>query len=370
MAIYLDDKVMNGKKEVLDYLKLDSGTLPTVRRKELQVLGGKRDKDGNLRISKSIYGVAEYTVFVPLLGREVKVRLARTQRPNKDKGFDYTPKSIGIEPAEDGTVHVTDELEFLFWYLRPMCSQSPFKPRNGKAFYEFKDNEANANAEARVEEARIDALSLIYGENRKTANELKEIAKGMNIVGVDDMSHAVIQSELKKRANANPLEFYNQATSREIVFSGKVQTAIDMGVLEVRNINGLRRWYLLGDEILPLSHGENDVQALKEFLSAQWYLFSDKIQNGLDGKNVLSNLNTPENDDHFTEHKVPEIKAEISASFNDVLKELEKQPFLLEKVQKWADLDPEDNSVHFKTRESMQKNQVYIDAYKESLKGI
>jgi hypothetical protein len=376
MAIYLDDKVMNGKKEVLQYLKLEPTAVPTTRRTELEVLGGTKDRDGNLIICKSIYGTAEYTVFVPMLGREVKVRLAKMQRPNKDKGFDYTPKNIGIEPAEDGSVLITDELEFVFWYLRPMNRQSPFRPRNSKIFYEFKDNEAKANAEAELEERMIDAMSLIYGENRKSQSELKEIAKGLNVPNVDDMSLKLIQSELGKKAKADPIGFYNSATSREIIFSGKIQNAIDLGVLEVRNINGMKRWYLSGEEILPLANGvEDDVKALKDFLATQWYLYADSIQNGLEGKTLATTLNAPENDGWFsTEHKTPEIKAEMNATLNkelkDILKEIEETPFLKEKIEKWSVIDPEDNSVHAATRKAMEKNQHYIDAYKESLKGI
>lgn len=368
MAIYLDDKVMNGKNDVLSYLKLESSVVPMARRKELEVLGGRYDKDGNLRTSKSIYGVAEYTVFVPLLGREVRVRLAKTQRPNKDKGFDYAPKNIGIEPAEDGSVLITDELEFIFWYLRPMCLQSPFRPRNGKAFYEFKDNEAKANAEAAREEKLIDAMSLIYGENRKTVTELKEIAKGLNISGVDDMSLQVVQSALAKQAKADPLTFYNSATSREIIFSGKIQSAIDLGVLEVKNINGMKRWYLSGEEILPLQHGVDDVKALKDFLSEKWYLYADSIQGGLEGRNLTSNLNTPENDAFFgAKHEVPETKAEVGYTLSNeiklLLKEIEETPYLKEKIEKLAEVNPEDNSVHAMTRKSLEKNQHYVDAY-------
>lgn len=373
MAIYLDDKVMNGKKEVLEYLKLPTNSIPEVRRKELEVLGGKRDRDGNLRISKSIYGVAEYTVFVPLLGREVKFRLATRQTPNKDRGFDYAPKNIGIEPAEDGTVLVTDELEFVFWFLRPMCDQSPFRKSSAKSFYRFKDNEANSKAEAAQEEARIDAMSMIYGSNRKSFKELREVAKGFNIPGVDDMSDAVVQSELKKQVIADPVLFYNKATSRELVFSGKVQHAIDQGILVVQNINGMKRWYLGSDEILPLSHGIDDVKALKEFLSEQWYLYSDTIQKLLDNKSIESNLANPSNDFSFFEQesfKGPEIKAELNASTIKALKEIEETPFLKEKILKLVDIDPEDPSIHFKTRESYDKNKHYIEAYRESQKGL
>lgn len=372
-TIYLDDKAMNGRDAILKELKLDLNTLPGSRRKEFEVLGGKRDKDGNLRISKSIYGVAEYTVHVPMLGRDVRVRLATSQRANKDKGFDYFPKNIGIEPAEDGSVLITDELEFLFWFLRPMCRQSPFRKRHSKVFYEFKDLDAKAVLEGKLEEAKIDAMSMIYGVGRKTMKELREIAKGMNLPGVDDMTDAVVQSTLKKEANADPVAFYNRATSREIIFSGKIQEAIDTQVLQVKMINGMKRWYLLETEILPLQHGMDDIAALKEFLSAQWYLYSDSIQNAIDQVSISSSLNNPANDAAFAEqedHVVPQSTSEMSASLQAILKEIEEKPYLKEKVIRLSTVDLEDPSLHVATRKSYDANRHYVEAYLESQKGL
>lgn len=373
MAIYLDDAVMNGKKDVLSYLKLDDKTIPTTRRKELEVLGGKKDKDGNMRICKSIYGVAEYSVYVPMLGREVKVRLASNRRPTKDNGFSYTPKNIGIEPAEDGSVLLTDELEFIFWFLRPMNRQSPFRKVNQKAYYEFKDNDAKAVLEGEIETTRMDAMSMIYGSNRRTFKELRELAKGMNMAGVDDMTDAVVQSNLKKLIDSDPIAFYNKANSREIIFSGKVQQAIDMDVLTIRNINGMKRWFLLNDEILPLQHGVDEVKALKELLSTQWYIYADQFEAAVQGRDIQANLANPANDLAFEQHesfKAPESKSELNATTIQKLKEIEADPYLKEKVEKYMNVDVEDPSVHAKTKEAYHKHKEYIDAYIESKKGL
>ncbi len=373
MAIYLDDQVMNGTKQVLEYLKLEANTIPRPRRTELEVLGGKKDRDGNLRIAKSIYGVAEYTVFVPMLGREVRFRLATSQRPNKDKGFDYTPKNIGIEPAEDGSVLITDELEFVFWYLRPMNRQSPFRKKHSKIFYEFKDNEAKSLAEGQLEEAKIEAMSMIYGSNRKSFKELREIAKGLNLPAVDDMSDSVVQSSLKAIAQADPVAFFNKATSREIIFSGKIQEAIDRDILSVKNINGMKRWYLGGEEILPLQHGVDDVKVLKEFLSEQWHIYATTLENLIKGQDVVSNLNNPANDKFFQEqetHVAPQNKSEMNATLIAMLKDFEEKPYIKEKIVKLAEVDPEDPSVHHATLASYNKNIAYVEAYRESLKGV
>lgn len=365
-TIYLDDKAVNGKKGVCEYLKIDPNSIPSNRRKEFEVTGGRVDRDGNLRVRKSIDGKPEYSVYVPHLGREVKVRYAVSQSPVREGGFRYTGKTL-MEPAEDGSVLMKDENEFIFWFIRPLNRQSPFRREGAKFYYEYKDNDAKAKSEIELEEARIDALSIIVGSDSWSMAQLRQLAKGMNISGVDDMTDLVVKKNLKDRAYKDPLEFYKTANSREVIFSGKIQEAIDLKVLHVVDKNGMRRWYLNDEEILPIQYGDDPLNALKNHLSSEWYKYADEVNRGLEGRTVASNLNNPANDEFFEEAPKVSQKAEMNVSFIEALNELKKDEIKFEKIKKLAEADIEDPSLHWATRKSYNENKELIDAYKASL---
>ena len=372
MSIYLDDQVMNGTNAVLKYLGVDKSLIPTTRRKLFEVKGGKTDRDGNLRICKSIYGVAQYTIHVPILGRQVKVRIASNQTPNKDKGFLYSPKNIGLEPSEDGSVLVQDEEQFLFWFLRPMNKQSPFRSEFEKVYYEYMDNEDKAKTSIALEEARINAMSIIVGDNRWSVTKLKSLAKGLEVQNVDDMSTVILQEALKKIAYADPIAFYSNATSRDIIFSGKIQDAIDKDILTVKTMNGMKRWYLSDREILPLQHSEDPNIALKNFLAQNWHLYADEIQAGIDGKSQSTFLNSPENDAFFQEeekHITPETLSHVDGQIVYDLKQMDIKDEEFEKIKKIAEYDLSDPNLHHSKRKSYEMNKEAVDAYKESLKA-
>lgn len=370
MAIYLDDAVMNGKKDVLDYLKLDPKIIPNHRKKLFEFTHKKADQDGRVRIKKSIFGSPEFSVFVPHLGREVKIRYAVTQRRDKDKNFIYSPPSIGIEPAEDGTVVMNNDLEFLFWFLRPLCKNSPFRTATQRSHYEYQDNDFKATTELDLEENRVDAVSIVIGNNAWAISKLRMLLKGLNESGVDDMTDVIVRKKLKDRAYANPIDFINIAESREVMFSGKLQECIDRKILKVESKLGMKRWYLLEEEILPLQYGVDEVRELKNFLSVNWHLFAETIQNALGNKTVERSLNKPELDQYFADNKVEPViqRAEVTPAFNKELRMMEEDAALKDKIIMLSKIDPNDKSVNIGLRQSYKSKIKFIEAYLESIK--
>lgn len=372
MAIYIDDVVMNGKAEICHALGIDKNTIPVHRRKLFEFTHKKPDADGRVRSKKSIGGKPEYSVMVPKLGREVKVRYGISQRKDKDQNFVYAPTMLSLEPAEDGSVLMSDELAFIFWFLRPMCRQSPFRQRTDKFFYEYQDNEAKATATVEKEQKRIDALNIIVGVNEGwSMSKLRQLAKGMKMSGVDDMTDNVVKDKLIAKAYSDPLEFVNQASSREIIFSGKIQEAIDRNILNIKKPNGMARWYLNEEEILPLQYGVDERAELMNYMALNWHLHADKLQAALDNKTIETNLNNPENDKFFDE-PVPEVNmpAQIGASMTDLMKQLNEDEKLREKIIRFSKLDPEDPSVHHMIRRQIKDAMPLIEAYRKSLEAI
>jgi hypothetical protein len=379
MAIFVDDKKVGGVKNLLEVLELAPNAIPYKKRtKEFQQImprdihGNVRMKDGRSMTTRNISGRPEYSIFVPKLGYEVRIRIAQTQRKDKDEGYIYTPNLISMLPGEDGISPVNDELEFAFWYLHPWCAHSPFKKIDAEAFFEYKDDDAKSKTDNDTEENRINALSYIVGWNAKPIKELRNIAKGMNVGGVDDMTDEVVKKELRQLANADPVGFVNKIENRETSFSGQVQDALDKDILKLETLNGMQRWYLSGKEILPVSYGQDAMAVLKEELSTKYYLYAERLDNALADVETASNLQNPANDEVFAD-KMPykvEQKAELTPEQLAIMKEMEADTAYLEKIRGLAALDPNDPALHHMKKKSYNDNIEAILAYKKALTNV
>lgn len=369
MGLYVNDVAMT-KKAALEFLGISPTFIPQVRRKIIQVVTKQIDRD-KVRPPKSIGGKPQYLVYVPHLEKEVAIRYATSQRKDKDQNFVYPhPRTLALHPAEDGTVLIPDELEFLFWFLRPMCEQSPFRDKSTQFYYGFKDDNAKATADMEREEKYIRAISILVGPTAWTDVQLKHLAKGMNILSVDDMSPMVVKNELKKLAYKDPTVFYNNANSREVIFSGKIQEAIDAKILVLKTLNGMQRWYLGDDEVLPVNYQQNPLTELKNHMAEKWYLYADKITERLAGVDLAQKLNNPQNDAAFEEVKLPKeavIRAELTPEQIEVLKEIKSKDWLLEKMHKIDAYDKTNlEKMHPAQRESYLANKDKYEIWKKA----
>lgn len=374
-SLFIDDKKVGGVKQLLEQLELPKDAIPYKKRvKEFQQMvqrdanGNIRMKDGRSMTTRNITGRPEFSVFVPKLGYEVRIRLAQTQRKDKDDGFIYTPNIVDMIPGEDGVATVTDDLEFAFWYLHPWCAHSPFKKVDTEAFFEYKDDDAKSKTDNDTEENRINALSYIVGYNSKPIKELRTIAKGFNIAGVDDMTDDVVKKELRTLANNDPTGFITKIEGRETIFDGKIQELLDRKILDLRTFNGMSRWYLGESEILPISYGQDAIEVLRAELSVRYYLYAERIEDALKSVEIASNLQNPANDEAF-EPLMPvniEQKAELSSEQLALLKEMEADTEYMNKIKELAALDPSDPALHHMKLKAYNNNIDAINAYLKS----
>jgi len=384
MSIYIDNEVMNGKKAVCEFLKIDPHSIPAPRRKKFQMNVAVIDKQGTKRSNKSLGGKAVYNIYVPHLGRHVEIRWAMSQKKVKDNVWLYTPKTIWMLPAENGEFEENDDSKFLYWYLNPLCRHSPFKVEGASQAYGYQDKNAEAVEELDREEKVINAMSIIVGNNAKSDSQLATLAKGLGIAGVDDMTPALVKKHLKTLAHADPTGFFNKAQSREIVFSGKVQQCIDKGILVLKNLNGMQRWYLLKNEILPIQFGQDPTAEIKNHLAEKWYLYADQVNEALQGIDLKSKLDNAQNDEAFESDRIEkpvdtsQIKQVIKNDLNPpkpmnmelailIMEKIRKKEGLEGKVAKWAAIeDLTDPNIHPATKQALERteNKEYIAAYK------
>jgi hypothetical protein len=364
MSIFVDNEVVT-KKRLFEILSVPLASVPSAREKRFQ-FPTRTDQDGNKRHLGRLL-CNEYSIYVPSLNREVRVRWANSQKKDKDGNFEYFPTDNEMKSGEGGEVLMSDEMVYLFWYLCPMNRQSPFRKPHAPVFYEFLDNDHLARVSNTKDETRITAMSIVLGASSWPMSRLRTLAKGIGIGGVGDMTDDVVKSQLKDRAFKDPLTFINQAESREVAFTGKIQEAIDRNILVLKMVNGMQRWYLNNAEIIPVQYGIDSRKVLDDHLSAKWYMYSDEINQTLDNTSVASNLSQPENDEHFENPDMIETISEVDNELWSAYQALKADTFKLERVMKYADMDLNNPGIHTNSRKAAEALSEEIALYKKGL---
>lgn len=365
MGLYIDNEVVN-KSKFFETLGIAQNSIPSPREKRF-VFPVKTDSDGNTRHLKRLM-VNEYSVYLPSKNREVKVRIAHTQKKDKDQNYEYFPTDNALEAGERGEILINDDMAFLFWYVCPMNKQSPFRKPQAPVFFEFKDNDGVAKIDNDRDEARIRSMSIVLGDNAWGISRLRTLAKGLKIGGVDDMTNEVVKSTLKTLAFKDPDGFINQAESREVAFSGKIQECLDRNLIQLRTLNGMQRWYLGSKEIIPVQYGIEPRTVLDEELSSKWYMYADEVNRQLEDTNISTKLAAPENDQYFKEEDTTiETMSEMDATVWDEYQALVKDEIKFEKVKKYAEVDLSNPGIHVATRKAAENLSEEIALYKKGL---
>lgn len=362
--IFIDNEVVN-KVKLFELLGIAKTSVPSPREKRFK-FPHRNDADGNKRYLGRLM-CNEYSVYIPNLNREVRVRWANSQKKDKDGNFEYTPTDNEMKAGEGGEIMINDDMVYLFWYLNPMNRQSPFRKPQAPVYYEFLDNDNLARVANDKDETRITAMSIVLGKNSWGITKLRTLAKGIGIGGVNDMTDSVVKNLLKERAFKDPDLFLNQAESREVEFSGKIQEAIDRNIIQLNTVNGMQRWYLKGKEIIPVQYGIEARKVLDEHLSAKWYMYSDEIRDSLEGTSIATNLASADNDEHFSQADNIETLSECDAEVWESYMNLKKDQFKFERIAKYADVDVNNAGIHPNKRKVAIDLAAEIAIYKQAI---
>lgn len=364
MAIYVDDEVVN-KSKLFELFNIPKNSIPSPREKRF-AFPSRVDQDGNKRYLGRL-SCNEYSIYLPSQNREVRVRWANTQKKDKDHNFEYFPTDNEMKAGEGGEVLISDDMVFLFWFINPMNRQSPFRKPQAPVFYEFLDNDHLAKIDNDKDESRITAMSIVLGPTSWPTSRLRTLAKGIGIGGVSDMTDEVVKSTLKAIAYKDPKTFINQAESREVAFSGKIQEAIDHYIIQLKTVNGMQRWYLGKNEIIPVQYGIDPRKILDDHLSAKWYMYSDEINQLLEGTTISGNLAKPENDEHFEATDMIETVSEVDNELWEAYLVLKADERTMEKVMKYADVDITNPGLNPLARKAAIGMKDKIELYKKGI---
>jgi hypothetical protein len=371
--IFVDD-VNVGVKELYTILGIDPNTVPNklARIYEINPDKVRRDANGNEKTPRRLGVPTKFTVFSKERGMNVTVRYAKEAIKENKNGFvttRYSPGHLWINGREE---NVTDDLVHIMMYLHPDCFQSPFRALNGPFRYLFKDNEALAKNDLLRDEQEMRAMSMIIGDSALPMSQLKQIAKGMNIAGVDLLTDAEIKNQLKIKIKANPNKFYDDARSRSIQFNGLLQDVVDKQIVRIISNNGYKRWYFVNEEICVIPSGADEMLMLKEAVTKKMDLIP-QFQTALEGRTVESELEKPENAHYFNSFNDDVLRNGVSKAIKSENKELEEQLKHQEDIRLLAEEEDRElgggEKMHFQRKKKLEKFRLEVDAYKASLQS-
>ncbi len=338
--LYVDD-VNVGVNELYTVLGIDPKTIPSKLERIFEINPDRitKDADGNIKTPRRMGVPSKFNVFSKKHDKMVTLRYADTALPQTSKSglnsVKYSPAHLFINGKDQ---NVPDDTAYVYMYIHPDCFQSPFRKLDDPFRYQFIDNEAKAKLDLVKEEQEIRAMALILGEKAFTITELRQIAKGMNIPTVDNLTDAEVKNKLKYLAKANPNKFFDDARSNSIIFNGLIQDAIDKQKVTLNTSNGYRRWYFLATELCIVPQGGNELQALKEALSKNMdYL--PQIKAAIDGNSVVNELDKPENQGFFAQYKkdMDITKNQVSTNLPKENKEVDSLILMEEDIKKFLE---------------------------------
>lgn len=374
--IYVDD-VPVSVKELYEVLGIDHTSIPKKLQRIFEINPDRvrKDEHGNEKTPRRMGVSTKFQTFSKLRGQNVQVRYAEEAKRDNKNGYiltKYYPAQLWINGKEES---ISDDLQYAFMYVHPDCFQSPTRIVGGTFRYLFKDNEAIAMAELLRDEQEMRAMSMIIGSNALPLSQIKQIAKGMNISGVDLLTEGEIRTRLKKLAKENPNKFFDDATSNSVQFNGLLQDAVDKSIVKVISNNGFKRWYFYNEELCVINTGTNEMNALKEAVVQRMELIP-QLQTALEGRTIESELEKPENQAYFNAFKVTgEVtKNDVSTNIEKENKEIQEQLTFEADIKLLAEQEDTELSggkaMHFQRKLKLERFRAEVDAYKASLTPV
>ena len=193
----------------------------------------KRWKYPATKSMQSSYSFFDTKGLVNKDGGTVELRWSDTPpvRRNDEDVFNI----LSIFFSDGKAIYVKNPEEFLWFYLNPQREGSPHNTGQEVVFY-IEDRQREAELKADSSELKTEALSMIYGKNKLSEKRLRDIAKGFNIAGINEMeTFKEVQAALEPYATSNPQKFIDGTDSEDMRMKIVIRNAQDAKILGVKS---------------------------------------------------------------------------------------------------------------------------------------
>ncbi len=183
--------------------------------------------------------------------------------------------------------------------------------------------------------------------------EVKQIAKGFKITGVDDVSVAEVRQLLRAKLNLNPAQFILDLDNNEVALIGIVKDAMDKGIITSTTEGTSKVWILDGSQILVTKQGADELSSVVSEIESDLEKYFPLIEKGITSDEKSKKLAKPENAKFFDKfkskasHTGDEI---LSADERKALQEDRLKEEKLKQVRGWYGVDVTDPNLHSATK--------------------
>lgn len=371
---YVDDVKM-GQEELLTALGIDRSFIPQNRQKDFEINPDKvtKDSNGNPIVPPRLGVSTRFKAWSKASGSYLDVRIATSKEKENDSPNArtiYKPHQVWFEGRYKSG---TDPQEFIWLLINPDNEDSPFRKEGSRWRYRFVNAEKSATNKIKMIELTTKATALIVGEHALTISQLRQIAKGMNLGNVNDLTGDQVRELLLDKIAINPIKFYEDCKDRNVLFNGKIQDAIDNGVLNINTESGLRRWFFQNEELTIIPSSSDSVKIVRDYVAERIHDLYPKIVYALENKSSNQVLNDKSTDVYFDEFDITKRDTPPSPAGSEVVNAtkaaLEEQQ-RLDKLNKYTDIHDlppaEYESIHAGTRKAVEARKEEILKHRET----
>lgn len=346
MALYIDDKKAS-IDDVCKVLGINKREIPFhIKSKNFDLLQGvKRDPQSKKNIIPRGTGILASFDYTLKNGESLKITYAETARQELRGGVSrtkYAPRHLMINGL---TLSLKDneDVKFFYLFIHPWNGSSPLNlgKQNPRIVYDFRDTEKKAKADEIKQDELIDALIRLrdLGDT-----EVRQIAKGYKMDGIDDISTAEVRALLRAKATEKPAQFVVDLDNNEIALIGIVKDAIDKRII-TSTTEGLGKVWVLDDrQILTTKSGSDEISLLVAEIESDLETYFPLISNGISNVEREKKLKKPENSRFFDAFKGKSDTIDIQdrKDFN----EAKSADAEIEKLRSYYTMNPNDPGLH------------------------
>lgn len=250
-------------RDEVEFLKGKKGSV--VFKLVNSIFDGKKKKPRSYHIPNAYVGsdhegmAFEMLVYNSKKPRQTKAGLVLT---------DYLPPSIIFSPRGDLVIPVAQKDLIIYLLNHPRRAKNKLGDGKKKPLFYLEDKNKEAQEKVLAKSAKAKMEKYLYDdESRLPEEDLREIAKALQVPGVDEMQLALVQTSIEDHCRNNPNKFLQyKGVGKEVKMRSNLHSAIESGII---SYDGLKRKWLLKNKntkkdvfIAPVRSTENEMDAL------------------------------------------------------------------------------------------------------------
>lgn len=231
----------------------------------------------------------QFQVNHPELGIVTVTFTNSAPRQVKNAGVRYEDPNYKINDTMTIIRPLEEREKFVLFATYPTCEQSPM----AKHVNFYLDDPDKLAAKDNAHHNQIKAAYVAV--DKLSTYEKQEIVASW-LIGASKLTDLQLENKLYEKINTDVVAFNKTITDQNVLFAGRIQLAIEGGVLQQKTVGGVTRWHMKGSEdaLCVVPNGAEAVAHIKGWLLRNPDVFTEMsaLLKGTSDKDVVAKLMT------------------------------------------------------------------------------